>query len=774
MKAPTSEPDHRSFEFGPFRLDPTERTLLRDGAPVPLLPKSFDALLVLVRNSGRLLDKDFLLAEIWPDTHVEENNLAHAISDIRKALGEGPKDQRYVVTVPRRGYRFTASIETLSDVEAQDSSRVAQTPYTAVDGVIEAKPSTDDVSLVSGLATAKERTSHRWWLVYGVAGTVVIAVVSVGVMLLSRQRQAAPLGEKDVLVIADFTNNTGEAVFDGTLREALAVQLEQSPFLKVMNDAQIRQTLRLMGRAPDQLVTNEAAREVCVREREKAMISGSITGLGGSYTIFLHATNCETGETLAREQVESTDKARVLAALGTATIGIRQKLGESLSSIQQLERHAVTEVTTPSLEAFQAYARGADQYRRGLFLPAIPFFQRAVELDPNFAMAFQLLGNAYEAAGERARSIDYSRRAFALVDRVSERERLAISAVYYMRAAGDAAKSADAVNQFVQTFPRAPTPRAYRGAFYTSMGEFERAAQDYRELVGLDPRSWIGYMNLMEAYARLGQFDKAHSVWETARAQKLDAPRFHHILLDIALMQDDDDGVAEEIKWFDGRDDEYLSLESQASKALVLGQRRKASDLLQRAADQLRRRNLRGPADVLSEASTGDPFGNCQVEDGLVHSLRACADIHVALRDAEALLKERPADTLLGAVRVPMRRAAVELTRNQPAKALEQLKSAAPYERAYPEVVYLRGLAYLRIGNGVAAAVEFRKIIDHKGVAWGPRYPLAYLGLARAAAQTGDADSARKAYQDFLTLWKSADPDIPFLIEAKKEYARLN
>jgi pentatricopeptide repeat protein len=281
-------------------------------------------------------------------------------------------------------------------------------------------------------------------------------------------------------------------------------------------------------------------------------------------------------------------------------------------------------------------------------------------------------------------------------------------------------------------------------------------------------------MNLMEAYARLGQFDKAHSVWETARAQKLDAPRFHHILLDIALMQDDDDGVAEEIKWFDGRDDEYLSLESQASKALVLGQRRKASDLLQRAADQLRRRNLRGPADVLSEASTGDPFGNCQVEDGLVHSLRACADIHVALRDAEALLKERPADTLLGAVRVPMRRAAVELTRNQPAKALEQLKSAAPYERAYPEVVYLRGLAYLRIGKGVAAAVEFRKIIDHKSVAWGPRYPLAYLGLARAAAQTGDADSARKAYQDFLTLWKSADPDIPFLMEAKKEYARLN
>jgi DNA-binding winged helix-turn-helix (wHTH) protein/predicted Zn-dependent protease len=776
MKARGPEPEDRSVVFGPFRLDPAARLLLRDGAPVPLLPKSFDALLVLVRNSGRLLDKDFLLAEIWPDTHVEENNLAHAISDIRKALGEGPKDQRYVVTVPRRGYRFAASVETVENVRAEMSARLGEPLDTWVDGTQEAKPTPDViVPVASGPPPAKEGTSRRWWLVYGVAGTVLAtAVLAVGVTLFSRRPQAAPLGEKDVLVLAEFTNNTGEAVFDGTLREALAVQLEQSPFLKVMNDAQIRQTLRLMGRAPDQRVTNEAAREVCVREREKGMISGSVTGIDGSYVILLHATSCETGETLAREQVESKEKARVLAVLGTAAIGMRQKLGESLSSIQQLERHAVTEVTTPSLEAFQAYARGADQYRRGLSLQAVPFFQRAVELDPNFAMAFQLLGNAYEGVGERALSIEYSRRAFALVDRVSERERLAISAVYYMRVAGDAAKSADAVHQFVQTFPRAPTPRAYRGAFYMSMGEFEKAAQDYEELVGLDPRSWIGYMNLMEAYVRLSQFDKAHSVWEKASAQKLDAPRFHHILLDIALMQDDDAGIAQEIKWFDGRDDEYLSLESQASKAIVLGQRRKASDLLMRAADQLRRRNLHGPADVLSEASTGDPFGDCQVEDSLVHSLRACGDIHVALRDAETLLKERPADTLLGAVRVPMRRAAIELTRNQPAKALEQLKSAAPYEGAYPEVVYLRGLAYLRTGNGAAAAVEFRKIIDHKGVAWGPRYPLAYLGLARAAAQTGDADRARKAYQDFLTLWKSADPDIPSLIEAKTEYARLN
>jgi predicted Zn-dependent protease len=239
-------------------------------------------------------------------------------------------------------------------------------------------------------------------------------------------------------------------------------------------------------------------------------------------------------------------------------------------------------------------------------------------------------------------------------------------------------------------------------------------------------------------------------------------------------MQDDDVSAAREMRWFEGRDDEYVSLDLQASKAIVVGQRRKASDLLKRAADQARRRNLHVTADVLSEASRSDPFGNCQTEGSLVTSLRACADIRGALDEAEALLRARPADTLLISVHAPMRRAAIELGRNLPVKALEQLQSAAPFERAYPEVVYLRGLAYLRRGNGVAAAAEFRKIVDHKGSTWGPRYPLAYLGLARAAAQIGDSDGARKAYGDFLELWKSADPDIPVLVEAKQEYVRLN
>jgi eukaryotic-like serine/threonine-protein kinase len=389
-------------------------------------------------------------------------------------------------------------------------------------------------------------------------------------------------------------------------------------------------------------------------------------------------------------------------------------------------------------------------------------------------MAFQLLGNAYGNAGERSLSIEYSRRAFALIDRVSERERLIISAAYHLHVTGDAEESADALRLFVQTFPREARPRVYRGSFYWSMGEFEKAAQDCQEAVRLEPRSGIGYMNLMEVYARLGQINKAKAVSEEAFAQNLDAPGFHQTLLEIALIQDEAAAAAKEIQWFEGRDDEYLSLDLQASKAIVSGQRGKAADLLRRAADQARRRKLHGAAKVLIEAAAGDPFGPCQVEDSLVSSLRACADIHAALRDAEAALKERPADTLLLAVHLPMRRAAIELQRNQPAKAIELLKPAAPFERRYPEVVYLRGLAYLRTGKSVDAATEFRKIIDHKDANWGPRYPLAYVGLARAAVQAGDSVGAKKAYEDFLTLWKDADPDIPVLIEAKREYAALN
>ena len=748
MKPPVGN-DDSLYAFGPFRIDLEARTLLRDGAPVPLLPKSFDALAVLVRHPGTLLDKDFLLREIWPDTHVEENNLARAISDIRKALGEGPKDQRYVVTVPRRGYRFAPSV---APVDSDRSGPPA--------------PASEVVSV----PTHESPVRSAWRRPALLGAAVVLATVFLVGWLLAKRAPDRPLADRDVLVLADFANNTGDPVFDDTLREALAVQLEQSPFLKVMDDAQMRQTLQLMGRDPDKRVTSDTARDVCRREREKATIGGSIARLETSYTILLHATTCETGETLAREQVDAYGKTQVLAALRTAANGMRRKLGESLGSIESPERHAVTEVTTPSLEAFQAYARGADHYRRGLFLQAVPFFRRAIELDPDFAMAHQLLANAYGNAGERALSIEYSAKAFVLADSVSERERLAISAVYHMRVTGDATSAAQALRLFVETFPRASIPRSYRGTFYMSMGQFERAAEDFEEMVRLDPRGGIPRMNLMGAYLQLGRLADAKAVAQTAPGHTLDAPGIHQMRLALGLMEEDSAAVAREVRWFEGRDDAYVSLDLQASEALIRGQRHRASGLLQAAAGQARAQNLGAPADLLAEAAAADPYGDCQVEDTLTKELRACRDLPGVLAAVESEAKARPADTLLNAVQLPVRRAALDLRRGEADRAVTLLESARPYERRYPEVVYVRAMALLESGRYREAAAEFQKLVDWKGLGPGVRLPLAYLGLGRAASRAGDAAGARTAYERLLELWREADADLPVLSQAKLEY----
>lgn len=336
-----------------------------------------------------------------------------------------------------------------------------------------------------------------------------------------------------------------------------------------------------------------------------------------------------------------------------------------------------------------------------------------------------------------------------------------------MRVSGDVNKAADDLELFVQTFPRATIPRAYRGTFYESIGQFEKAAQDYEELLHNDPRSSIGYMNLMQAYALLGLFEKSRAVADEAFAYKLDAPGFHQILLEVALMEEDHSSAAKQINWFDGRHDEYLSLTLQASDAMVHGQRRKASELLRRAAVLARGDNPRY-AGVLSEAAEADPFGDCHVDGGL-----PCADVHRRLADLQNALAERPTDTLLAAVHLPRHRAAIELQQHRPARAIELLQAAAPFERRYPEVTYVRGVAYLRDGRYAEAMTEFRTIIDHKGATWGPRYPLAYLGLARAASKARFGDEAKNAYQQLMKLWRDADSDLRELHDAKKEYAAL-
>jgi eukaryotic-like serine/threonine-protein kinase len=644
----------------------------------------------------------------------------------------------------------------------------------------------------SGKLTALEESArHRKprFLRPALAAAALVVLTAAGVLVWQRI-QAAPLTDKDVLVLADFTNNTGEAVFDDTLREALAVQLEQSPFLKILSDGQVRQDLRLMGHPTGVRITNQVAREICQREGEKAMIGGAIVSLGKNYAITLQATNCQTGETLAREQVEAGDKEHVLRAIATATSRMRAKLGESLASIQKLAVPSEP-VTTTSLEAFQAYALGRRQQSLGLSLAAIPFYRRATDLDPNFAMAYNLLGVMYCNAREYARCIEYRKKAFSLVDRVSERERLAISAGFH-RQAGELTKAVEQYELLARTYPRAYAPHNDLGTIYSSTGEWEKALAEYQEAARLDPRTVYPRSNQVGLYRYLGRFDEARAVAARLVAQKLDSPSTHVALLQVAYVQGDQAEAERQIQWLAGKQEEYLGIEARGWNAAVLGQYRRAIELLERGGEMARRRNLAGMVahfqsgeaeylalggnceearDKVRAATLPDPTPSDTLERAL--PLAICGDATTAQKMADDTSRQYPLHMLWKAVWRPAILAAVELNRNQPERAIKLLQSACAYERAYEFVVYLRGLAYLRLRKGAEASVEFQSILDHKGANWGPYYPLSYVGLARAAELAGDIPRARKAYLDFLALWRDADPDIPILREAKQEYARL-
>jgi eukaryotic-like serine/threonine-protein kinase len=652
----------------------------------------------------------------------------------------------------------------------------------------ELKEESDSGKLVAAQVPARPRKRRFLRPTLAVAGVLVLAAGSV---FLWRRLQAKPLTDKDVLVLADFTNTTGDTVFDGTLREALAVQLEQSPFLKILGDEQVRQDLRFMGRSAGERITNQAAREICQRENEKAMIGGSIASLGKTYAITLQATNCQTGESLACEQVEAEDKEHVLRAVATAATKMRAKLGESLSSIQKLAVPS-EQVTTTSLDAFQAYALGRAQLNLGSSLTALPFFQRATELDPNFALAYRWLGNMYCNAGEHGRCAECLKKAFALVDRVSERERLEISARYYFQGTGELNKAADAYQLLARTYPRDPFLPNVLGLIYVSTGDWEKALPEFQEALALDARFPFAYAHQTLVYVSLDRFDEARAVAQKAIAQKVEASGVHDWLLRIACIQGNRAEAETHIQWLAGKPEEYQSLALQASNAAALGRLRTVGELLGRASEMAKRLSL--PESVARHQSTAALqaalLGNCEAarskaraailsEQAPADTLAAalplalCGDAAAAQKVADETSKRYPLHTLWNAVQLPSIRAAIELNRDQPAKAIELLQSAAPYERAYPSAVYLRGLAYLRARKGSEAAAEFQKILDHKGANWGPYYPLSYVGLARAAALTGDSARARTAYQDFLALWRDADPDVPILKEAKQEYAKL-
>jgi len=642
-------------------------------------------------------------------------------------------------------------------------------------------------------AQAASPSKPRRRAMYGIAAAAAVLAIAGGFFWWQKGRPA-PLTDKDVVVLADFANTTGDTVFDGALRQALAIQLEQSPFLKIMDDREVRAGLRFMGKSPDEHVNSQIAREICERAGDKATIAGSIAGLGKSYLIALEAATCQTDETLAREQAEAPDKEHVIKALALAANGLRAKLGESLSSIQKLS-HVPEQVTTASLEAFQAYALGAAQNNQGNYLAAIPFFQHATELDPNFAMAYARMATMYANLGARERSIEYIKKAHSLIDRVTEHERLYITAQYYNYATGELDKAIEAYQLYARTYPRDSAAHNNLGVDYGRAGEYEKGIEELQEAVRLDAGASNQYANQVSYYTYLDRYDEAKAIAAKVFERNIESPSTHINLLRLAYTQGDQAAVNREIQWGAGKPDEYRFVNLQALNADYLGQRRKGKELWKRAEDMAKRRNL---ATVAAGYAAGDAWrdavlGSCDsalsqgraavalVDASTISAagpaataLGLCGAGAEAEKIASAIAKEFPTDTIANAVGIPLIRAAIELKHDQPAKAIELLQSAVPYERSNPNPAYLRGLAQLRAHHAAEAEAEFQRIIDHRGAYWGPNYPLAYVGLARAATLAGDHAKAKTAYQDFLALWKDADPDLPILAEARKEYAALN
>ncbi|MFY9530274.1 MAG: protein kinase, partial [Candidatus Acidiferrales bacterium] len=709
-----------------------------------------------------------------------------------------------------RKLRYQSASDTRTDL--QRLKRDTEAGRTAVVSAVEeesaavrtpTKPLSTKQKAVSSVvpAVAEQRPSPRRKILVPVAVVVLAALVAGG--LYFRSRQAAPLTEKDTIVLSDFTNTTGDPVFDGTLRQGLTVQLEQSPFLSLVSDQRIQQTLRLMGQPPDVRLTPEIARDLCQRTEGAAVLDGSIVSLSSQYVLGLKAVNCRTGDSLAEEQARATGKEEVLAAMDKAAANLRSKLGESLSTVQKFDT-PIEQATTPSLEALQAYSLGRKTLgAKGDNAAAVPLFQRAIRLDPNFAMAYASLGTSYGNLGETSLATEYTRKAYDLRERVSEREKFYIESHYYSIVTGDLEKARRAYELWAQTYPRDWVPPDNLGGIYRILGQYDKRLAENRVTLRLDPTSGWSYAYLVYPYLNLNRLEEARATAEEAQAKQLDSPILRVGLYQLAFLQNDAAGMAQQLTWAAGKsgvEDVLLALE--ADTAAYSGRLGEARDFSRRAAASAERAEEKETAaSYEADAALREAFfGNAaearqraaaalglstgrDVKHGAALALALAGDAARAQALGDDLAKRFPEDTVVQFNYLPTLHAQLALRRNDASNAIEALQASAPYELGDPTEafnfvslypVYVRGEAYLAAHRGSEAAAEFQKILDHRGVVFNePIGALAHLELGRSYTLQGDTGKARAAYQDFLTLWKDADPNIPILVVAKSEYAKL-
>jgi serine/threonine protein kinase/tetratricopeptide (TPR) repeat protein len=672
------------------------------------------------------------------------------------------------------------ALDSTSQAAAVQASDVATTPASSAmsSGKITSAP---EVSTVG---------ANKSWIIRAAAAALVLAAVLSGLYL--RSHRAGALTTKDTILVADFVNTTSDPVFDGTLKKALAVDLEQSPYLNVLSEGRVQQTLALMGKGADTRLTPAIAREICQRDSVKALLTGSIASVGNQYVMTLTAINAASNDTLAEVQGRADSKDQVLRALDTGASEMRQKLGESLASIQKFDK-PLEQATTSSLEALKSYSLGDQKHALGDDLNAAPFYKRAIELDPNFAMAYARLAVVYSNYGQMNFSKPYLQTAFELRDRTSEPERLYITAHYYADR-GQLEKGIAAYELYKQTYPRDITPYVNLGVTYYQLGEFEKALVNGKDAVRVDPDESRGYGDAATAYLGLNRPEEAKAVLRSALQRNPAFLFMHDYLALVAYAQGDSAAMEKEERYLDGHADLEMNVNSRHGDiAAAHGQLQKALQSYEKSREIAQRLQLKDSEAFFldSEAYALAMFGqttraiktvdaalalapsyNAKLYAALV--LAFAADNKKALQVASQAAPERPDDTLVQTLYAPMVQAVVALNTANASKAIDLLKPALSYDKATTGAIYIRGMAYFKAGQASDAAAEFQRILALYNYA--PTdilMPFARLGLARTYASQGDTAKAKSTYQDVLALWRDADPDVPILKEAKAEYAKL-
>jgi len=769
------------YQFGPFEVNASSGELLKQGKRVKLQEQPFRLLVILLENSGKVVSGEEIQRRIWQgNTFVDfDSSLRVAVRKMREALGDDAENPRYIETIPRRGYRFLVPA-----VQRSDSvNRIAE----------------GDKASTTAERGAEIRTSNKW--IFVIVIPLLVAVLGTFRFFFASKRV---LTEEETVVLADFANSTSDPVFDGALRQGLAVQLEQSPFLSLISEERTHRTLQLMGQPADARLTPEIALEVCERTASVAVLDGSIASLGNQYVLGLRAKDCRTGDVLAEEQVQAAKKENVLNALDQIASKLRARVGESLATVKKHDT-PLAEATTPSLEALKAYSAGWKVLSSTGSAAAVPFFQYAIEIDPKFAMAYAALGRMYGDIGESILSAENTSKAYQLRHHVSDYEKFFISASYDWQVTGDVEKAEQTCELWAQAYPRAMIPHAFlSGAIYPALGKYERSVEEAKIAVQLDPDFPIAYFILSSSDLALERIDEAENTLQRAYQRDLKSPELAVQQYLVGFWRDDKAKMQKDVAEAQGKSGmEDLISNSQALALAYSGHLVEARRMSERASDLAQKAGHRGMAALyeVQAALRESLFGNKiaaeqravaalglsksrDVQYGAAFALALAGDYPRSQALTNDLANRFPNDTTARFSYVPTLRAVLALKRGEPLRAIELLQTAIPYEfGTAPGIlydsgnfyaVYVRGQSYLAAHQNRDAAREFQNILDHRGIVLSdPIGALAHLYVGRAYAIGGDTAKAKAAYQDFLTLWKDADPNIPIVTQAKVGYAKL-